>query len=70
MNVDDWRARAERERKRADAVTAAGRTLIEKWRDEAERHKKHGDCYRVGEGWGLGECADELEAVLKQQDAI
>jgi hypothetical protein len=40
--------------------------LVEKWRKDAARHKKHGDCYRVGEGWGLEECADELDALLVQ----
>jgi hypothetical protein len=47
-----------------DAQIQALRALVAKWRDQAERHKTHGDCYRIGEGWGINECADELDALL------
>jgi hypothetical protein len=40
------------------------RELVAKWVFEAEQHRKHGDCYRVGQGWGLAQCADELAALL------
>jgi hypothetical protein len=40
------------------------RELIARWREKAAQHAKHGDCYRVGQGWGLGEAADELDAAL------
>lgn len=40
------------------------RALVETWRSESERHKQYGDCYRQGKGWGLSDCADELDAVL------
>lgn len=43
---------------------AALLALAEQWRAEAERHTTHGDCYRVGQGWGLGQAADELEAAM------
>jgi hypothetical protein len=46
------------------------KALIEKWRARAERHKKHGDCYRVGQGWGMDECADELEPVVQALEAL
>lgn len=39
-------------------------SLVELWRGVANRHKTHGDCYRVGQGWGMEQCADELEQVL------
>lgn len=38
--------------------------LAEKWRTDAERHRQYGDCYRIGEGWGIVECADELQKLL------
>ena len=38
--------------------------VIERWRHEAARHKKHGDSYRVGQGWGMEQCAEELVAAL------
>ena len=38
--------------------------LLKKWREQAERHKKHGDSYRIGQGWGMVQCADELDALL------
>jgi hypothetical protein len=44
----------------ADAL----RALVARWRAEAAKHEKHGDCYRKGEGWGLAECADDLDAIL------
>lgn len=49
-----------------DAIQA----LIQQWREKAERHRKHGDCYRVGQGWGLAECADELEALLTAEARV
>ena len=38
--------------------------LLKEWREQAERHKKHGDSYRIGQGWGMVQCADELDALL------
>ncbi len=38
--------------------------LIQSWRDAAERHDRLGDTYRRGQGWGLIDCAKELEALL------
>jgi hypothetical protein len=49
---------------------ADAKALIEKWREKAEQHKKHGDCYRVGEGWALDQCADELEPVVQALEAL
>jgi len=43
--------------------------LIEKWRAEAQRHAIHGDSYRVGQGWGLADCANQLEAALRGSPA-
>ena len=40
------------------------RALAEKWQAEAEQHKKHGDSYRIGQGWGMGDCAAQLLHVL------
>lgn len=40
------------------------RDLVKKWEREAERHKIHGDSYRIGQGWAMSDCADELEALL------
>lgn len=40
------------------------RKLIEKWNDDARRHSRNGDSYRIGEGWGLKACADELDALI------
>src|SRR5690348_14771770 len=58
------------------ASAAEGRTLVErlrelsaKWRMESERHERHGDCYRKGQGWGLKDCADELDATLLREAA-
>lgn len=45
------------------ALRSALEALIQGWRAQAERHKKHGDCYRIGQGWGLEQCADELAAL-------
>lgn len=45
-------------------LIAALKTLIEKWQLEGEQHKKHGDSYRIGQGWGLVDCADQLSALL------
>jgi predicted Zn-ribbon and HTH transcriptional regulator len=47
-----------------ETLIAELQSLAAQWRTKAERHKEHGDAYRVGEGWGLVECADELEALL------
>ena len=48
----------------ADAMSQELRALVEKWRYDADRHKTHGDSYRIGQGWALDECADELAAAL------
>ncbi|HAM23215.1 MAG TPA: hypothetical protein DCQ04_13295 [Actinobacteria bacterium] len=38
--------------------------LVTKWRTLSVRHGEHGDCYRKGQGWGLADCASELESAL------
>lgn len=43
--------------------------LAEKWDAEAVRHKKHGDSYRVGQGWGMEQCATELQELLRPVSA-
>jgi hypothetical protein len=48
----------------SDQPPASVAALIAQWRERAERHKKHGDYYRIGQGWGFSDCADELEALL------
>lgn len=47
---------------RMSAQEQALRAIVEQWRSEARRHAQFGDAYRVGQGWGLVQCADELEA--------
>jgi hypothetical protein len=48
----------------ADDLRAAAERLAVEWRAKAERDHKHGDCYRIGRGWGLVDCADDLQALL------
>ena len=47
-----------------DADRARLVALISDWRKRADRHNRHGDSYRIGEGWGLTEAADELATLL------
>jgi CMP-N-acetylneuraminic acid synthetase len=51
-------------RLRSAPLQAAAERLRDIWRAESARHKKYGDCYRVGQGWGMEQCANELDAVL------
>lgn len=43
--------------------------LRDRWREEADRHERLGDCYRVGKGWGLKDCANDLDAYLAREQA-
>ena len=51
-----------------DALAPRLWQLVETWREKAERHGKHGVSYRIGQGWGLGEAADELTAALREAE--
>ncbi|HYE77585.1 MAG TPA: hypothetical protein VEI97_06340, partial [bacterium] len=69
--ADYWAYGATPRKRELEAALSPGaprepaiRELITTWRKQAERHAQHGDCYRRGQGWGLKDCADELEAAL------
>jgi hypothetical protein len=48
----------------AETRLARVRALSATWLAESERHEKHGDCYRKGQGWGMKDCAEALDAAL------
>ena len=47
-----------------DAARARLLALVKSWHTQAGLHKTHGDTYRIGQGWGLEQAANELDSAL------
>lgn len=48
----------------ADWLRVGLERLMAQWREQSAKDRDHGDSYRIGRGWGLEECADEVAALL------